>query len=238
MANSAGIFSEIQQYLFSYEHADRCSEDIIEKHCFVYGSIFSTLDLITAKLRIKSGEAKDEDYDVLEEALDTLRDLWKRAATLNHTPKLHSVLTHSLKQMRLYGGIGDLLEDDVEKMHQIAGRFESRVSRIKGANSRAVAQAKMEAVSINNNVTKHVETSQYLSKRKFEKKDIASDENLPLIKKIKLQKDQRNQQRVVTIKKLKGCSLPTIETAYERIKKEYVNNEKQVPENLGEQPNA
>ena len=74
-------------------------------------------------------------------------------------------------------------------MHQIAGRFESRVSRIKGANSRAVAQEKMEAVSINNNVIKHVKTSQYLSKWKFEKKDIASDENLPLIKKIKLQKD-------------------------------------------------
>ncbi len=206
-------------------HADRCSEDIIEKH--------------TAKLRIKSGEAKDEDYDVLEKALDALRDLWKRAATLKHTPKLHCVLTHSLKQMRLYSGIGDLLEDDVEKMHQIAGRFESWVSRIKGANSRVVAQAKMEAVSINNNVTKHVETSQYLPKRKFgEKKDIATDENLPLIKKIKLQKDQHNQQRMVAIKKLKGCSLPMIETAYERMKKEYVNNEKQVPENLGEQPNA
>jgi hypothetical protein len=103
------------------------------------------------------------------------------------------------------------------------------VSRTTGANSRA---GKNEAVSINNNVAKHAETSQYLSKWKFEKKDIASDENLPLIKKIKLQKNQRNQQRVVTIKKLKHCSLPMIETAYERIKKEYVTNEKQVPENL------
>jgi hypothetical protein len=34
----------------------------------------------------------------------------------------------------------------------------------------------------------------------------------------------------MTIKKLKDCSLPMIETAYERIKKEYVKN--------GEQPNA
>jgi hypothetical protein len=50
------------------------------------------------------------------------------------------------------------------KMYQIAGRFEFRVSRIKGAGNQAIAQEKMEAVSINNDVTKHVGQSQYISK--------------------------------------------------------------------------
>jgi hypothetical protein len=62
------FFSEIQQYLLSYEHIDRCSEEIIEQHCFIFGYIHLTLNLITAKLHIKIGEASSEDYDLLEDA--------------------------------------------------------------------------------------------------------------------------------------------------------------------------
>jgi hypothetical protein len=38
------------------------------------------------------------------------------------------MLEHALKQARVIGGFGDMLEYDVEMMHQIAGRFESRAS--------------------------------------------------------------------------------------------------------------
>jgi hypothetical protein len=41
--------------------------------------------------------------------------------------------------MRSFKGIGDLLEDDVEKMHQITGNYEARSSRLKSASGRAVA---------------------------------------------------------------------------------------------------
>jgi hypothetical protein len=55
--------------------------------------------------------------------------------------------------MQLFNAIGDLLEDDVEeKMHQIAEKFQSRASRLKNANNRTFAQAKMEAISHNNAV--------------------------------------------------------------------------------------
>jgi hypothetical protein len=58
------------------------------------------------------------DYDILDEALGTLQDLWEKAALL-HTPKLHSLLMYSPKQMRFNGGFGYLFKNDVEKMHQI-----------------------------------------------------------------------------------------------------------------------
>jgi hypothetical protein len=77
----------------------------------------------------------------METALKILKHLWN-AANLSHTPNLHCLLTHAPKQTRLFKGIGDILEDNVEKMHQIAGNVESRASRLKSANNRALAQAK------------------------------------------------------------------------------------------------
>jgi hypothetical protein len=72
----------------------------------------------------------EKNHQDLENAIIALVDLWK-AANLSHMPKLHSLLTHALSQMIFFGDIGDNLEDDVEKMHQIAGRSESRVARLK-----------------------------------------------------------------------------------------------------------
>ncbi len=62
LMDSVVIFPEIQQYSLSYEHDKRYSEEIIGKHCTIYGSIYSTLDDITSKLCIKSGEASSEGY--------------------------------------------------------------------------------------------------------------------------------------------------------------------------------
>jgi hypothetical protein len=37
---------------------------------------------------------------------------------MNYTPELHGVLSHAVEQMKLLGGVGDLLEDDLELLHQ------------------------------------------------------------------------------------------------------------------------
>jgi hypothetical protein len=156
MAHSEEIFSNIQPYLLAYEHDGWCSDEYIQHFCNLYRSIFATLDVITAKLHIKSGCAHEDDCMTLERSLKNLQQLWN-AANLSLTPKLHALLSHAPKQMRKFKGIGDLLEDDVEKMHQIAGNFEARSSRLKGALGRAVAQAKMEAMSHNNSVQKSIQ---------------------------------------------------------------------------------
>jgi hypothetical protein len=46
-------------------------------------------------------------------------------------------------QVKLFKGIIDILENDVEKMHQNVGIFESIASRLKSANT----QAKIEAIT-------------------------------------------------------------------------------------------
>jgi hypothetical protein len=105
--------NNIKDYLLHYENDEKCSDAYIYHCCELYSSIFATLDVITAKLRIKSGNTNTEDHATLERSLKiykTLRD----SADLNYTPKVHALLNHAPKQMQMFNGIGDLLKDDVE----------------------------------------------------------------------------------------------------------------------------
>jgi hypothetical protein len=79
---------------------------------------------------MKFQEPRDEDYDILQKALQNLDYLWKNTG-LSYTPKLHSELVHAMEQMRECQGIGDMLEDDVEHIHQLAAKIEARISRMK-----------------------------------------------------------------------------------------------------------
>jgi len=71
---------------------------------------------------------------LLDKSLITLKNLWE-AALLSHTPKFYSLISHASLQVKQLGGIGDILEDDVEKMHQSASQTESRKLRLKLVNS-------------------------------------------------------------------------------------------------------
>jgi hypothetical protein len=183
--------------------------------CDLFRSIFSSLDTISSKLRMRYGEPQETDYEVLQKALDNLKHLW-HSAGLPHTPKLHSLLTHTVKQMRLFGGIGDILEDDVEKMHQIAGQFEHRSARLKNPDTRALVHAKMEALSHNKDVQHHVAHSRKLSKRKFKNR------NMSLCKdtRSKLLKMERDDRRIATANALQEKPLPKLVTTYEKLKAE------------------
>ncbi len=203
----------------SYQHDERCSDDYITQVCTLYCSIFCTLDVITTNLRAPSGKASEKNYSVLESSLSALREFWE-AARLSHTPKLHSLLMHALTQMRKLGGIGDILEDDVEKMHQIAGRSESRVARLKSATGRAIAEAKIEAISKNCDVKQHVERSKNLAKRKF----LEQDTRLSAMDKKKLMKSEHDCKQLHKVTELNKAALPKIFTAHERLKQDFISN--------------
>jgi hypothetical protein len=150
----------------------------------------------------------------LERSLGNLKKLWN-AANLSHTPKVHSLLHHATKQMQKFEGIGDLLEDDVEKMHQIAGNFEARSSRLNSATGRAVAQSKMEAISHNNLVQQQMQHSQQLSKRKL---DVNNSDTKK--ERIKVSKTERDQKRVEVVPEIENKPFPKLITAYEKLKED------------------
>jgi hypothetical protein len=87
------------------------------------------LDLISSKIRLNYNEPQPEDYSILETALDNLDYSWK-IANLSYTPKILSILAHALEQMKCCQGICDMLENDVEHMHQLAARIETCTSRM------------------------------------------------------------------------------------------------------------
>jgi len=45
--------------------------------------------------------------------------LWSSAG-LSFTPKIHGMLAHAVDQVESLGDIGDMLEDDLEHLHQVS----------------------------------------------------------------------------------------------------------------------
>jgi hypothetical protein len=73
--------------------------------------------------------------------------------------------------MRRLDVIGDTLEDDVERIHQISAKIESWVSRMKNKGQQAHVHSKMEEIQTSNLVKEKIESSQVLSKRLFKKRN-------------------------------------------------------------------
>ena len=47
------------------------------------------------------------------------------------TPKIHGILSHAVEQVERLQGIGDLLEDDLEHLHQMSKKIADQTNRIK-----------------------------------------------------------------------------------------------------------
>jgi hypothetical protein len=116
--------------LLCVSHPNKCGKDIIINAFNLHRDICVTLDALTSKIRMKKGESQEDDYELAEKHLSNLRYLWTQAKW-SFMPKIHGFLSHAVPQMRLLQGIGDTLEDNVERIHQITAQIESRVSRMK-----------------------------------------------------------------------------------------------------------
>jgi hypothetical protein len=202
------IFSTFQSYLLSVEHPDRCSDEDIIKHCSVHSNICITLDTISSKIRLKYQEPDEEDYNILQKALENLDYLWKNAG-LSYTPKVHSLLAHALEQMRECEGIGDMLEDDVEHIHQIAARIEARTSRMKDKARQAFVHSKIEAIQNSQVIKAKLVASQEYAKRKFKKRNPELDSGLRNTK-LKVERDCSRLQTLQLVQEKPDSSLPSV----------------------------
>jgi len=123
-AEWSGLSRAHNSCLLSIPGENRCSDKKIENACYIHRDICSTLDALTAIIRLKNDIPQELDYNEAEKHLGNLFKLWDEAC-LNFTPKGHSLLTHAVDQMILLGGIRDTLEDDIEHMHEISARLEA-----------------------------------------------------------------------------------------------------------------
>jgi len=193
------IFSRFENYLLSITHADRCSDDKIINSCRLHGDICSMLDFLASKLRLKSGEPGEKDYEAVHKCLAKLHELWA-LARLNFTPKMHCLLNHGVEHMQRFGGIGDTLEDDVEHMHQMAARIESRVSRMKNKGQQPFVHSKIEVVQNCASVKEKIEESKVAAKRTMKNRNA----ELCAVTRAKKAKVERDEERAQTLASLEN----------------------------------
>lgn len=203
---SKPIFAAFQNYLVTVEHPDRCSADEIARHCSVFSDICTTIDTISSKIRMRYLEPEDKDYGILQKALQNLDFLWKSAG-LSYTPKLHGVLVHALEQMKRCEGIGDILEDDVEHIHQIAAKIETRTSRMKDKSKQAFVHSKIEAIQNSQEIKSKLAVSKKDAKRNFKKRNIELDSEQRQHKQ-KLERDSSRLETLELLQQKPDSSLP------------------------------
>lgn len=165
------VFQDIQEQLVQANKAERCDDEKIIFECRLHRDICLTLDTICSKLRMKHGEPRPQDYIILQQAMGNLHYLWSKA-NLNYTPKIHTYLKHAIDQMRRFNGIGDMLEDDVEHIHQKAAKIESRIGQMKNKEHQSFVHSRLEAMQNSREIKEAMECSITLSKRKFKKQNL------------------------------------------------------------------
>jgi hypothetical protein len=107
--------------------------------------------------------------------------------------KLHTkdsqVLVHALDLMKRCQGIGDMLEDDVEHIHQMAVRIEMHTSRMPNKAQQPFIHSKIEAIQNSTDVKMKIELSQQCAKRVFKRRNSEKDSTMKRTK-IKIERDQ------------------------------------------------
>jgi hypothetical protein len=203
------IFAQLQDKLLAVTHADRCSLEVIIHTCNVHCDICLTLALISSKIWMKFQEPEPEDYHTLERALTNLDYLWK-AANMSYTPKIHSILVHALDQMQRCQGIGDMLKDDVEHVHQMAAKIETRPGRMANkALQPFIHNSKIEAIQNCKVIKGKIESSQQSAKRVFKSRDPEKD-SMMKSKKFKIERDQTRLKALEVIETKPHASLEPI----------------------------
>ena len=197
-------------HLLSVTHAGRCSDDMIINACNLHCDICKMLDYLASKLRLKCGEPTEDDYQVVDKCLGKIHELWV-LAHLNFTPKMHSLLCHGLEHMQRFGGIGDTLEDDVEHLHQMSARIESRVTRMKNKGQQAFVHSKIEVIQNCASVKQKIEESKMAAKHVIIKRNL----DQCAVARAKKAKLERDQERADTLASLDHHNHSQVQRAHE-----------------------
>jgi hypothetical protein len=100
--------------------------------------------------------------------------------------------------MKRCQGIGDMLEDDVEHIHQMAARIELHTGRMTNKAQQPFIHSKIEAIINNKDIKTKIELSQQSAKRVFKRRNPEKDST---IKSVKL-KIERVQTRIEALEEI------------------------------------
>ena len=114
---------------------------------------------------------------------------------LSETPKAHLIFKHAADDQEMFDGLGDKIEDPLEKRHQVQMKIDHILSRMQGGFcSKMKTQQKYEWRDNNPRVLKQIERVQHASTRKI----TASDGLTNGHKRQKLIKEERENFRAIS----------------------------------------
>ncbi len=111
--------------------------------------------------------------------------------------------------MQRLNGFGDLLEDDLEHLHQISKTISDSTSCIKSKEQQALTHSKMEAKFNNKDIKSSISKSQEQGKRTFKKCTFDA------LARSTIQKEERDASHMKTLDVLEEKKQPKIVSYYE-----------------------
>jgi hypothetical protein len=166
---------------------------------------------------MKHGAPKESDYEILERSLMNLDFLWRQAG-ISFTPKIHGILCHAFQLIKWLGGFGDLLEDDLEHLHQMSKAISDRTSRIKNKQQQAFSHSKIEAKLNNKDIKAVIQQVEVETKRVLKKRPLDS------ISKSDMAKIERDSNRMDTLVEVERKEHNKLVSYYEQQKIRLLNN--------------
>lgn len=152
--------------------------------------LFETTDLVFSNLRLLA--PTEEEINETEKAIKVLEQVWKDLE-LYVTPKAHILFYHTIEQVRFFEGISDMVEDFIEKFHQVGKKLDHLVARMSSQGFRKQELAKIRRLWLSNDpvVLKQLAKVNNLRKRKIVHSSIAKSN--ATVKKLEMKKAKREK---------------------------------------------
>ena len=128
-----------------------------------FRNLFEVVDLVFYRLRIL--DPTPEEIENVKKAISVLEYLWNDIE-LKEGPKLHILFDHTIEQVELFKGIADLVEDFVEKYHQVGKRLDHLVARMSAQSFRQQELVKIRRQWLSNDPLVSKQIHKVLLKRK------------------------------------------------------------------------
>ena len=107
------------------------TDEEVRKKLDDHHHLFSLQDSVYSCLRIVC--PTEEDYEKTEKAIKAMEKKWEEMG-MSKTPKSHLLFDHALDDMKKYGGLGDKVEDFLERLHQLQLKLDAVTMRMKGGD--------------------------------------------------------------------------------------------------------
>ena len=198
--NTDEIFDKIRNVISDKINNQNKSSQVIHKITLMiqkFQDLFELVDLVFYRLRIL--DPTPEEMKETKKAIGILSILWKEIE-LKKGPKLHILFDHAMVQVMLFKGIADLVEDFVEKFHQVGKQLDHLVARMSAKSFRQQEMVKIRRQWLTSNplVCNHIDSVNMQRKRNInDLPNIQRTKKLSAIKqerkRVKREKTERKQ---------------------------------------------